>query len=179
MAVRKYELLMILDPVRTEEQNEELLTKIDELVKKFGGTPDSRNLIGKRRLAYPISKRRDGTYLAVLYDSETDSLLHREMDLLLKYDEGVLRHLVTQAVVGKSKGDISRLPEERPRFMDRGGPRGPRGDRGDRGDRGGDRGDRGGDRYERPAAPVPAAATATAPPAPEAAPPAPESGASS
>lgn len=170
MAVRKYELLMILDPVRTEEQNEELLSKIDELVKKFGGTPDSRNMIGKRRLAYPISKRRDGTYVAVLYDSETDSLLHREVDLLLKYDEGVLRHLVTQAVVGKSKGDISRLPEERPRFMDRGGPRGPRGDRGDRG---GDRGDRGGDRYERPAA------AAAAPAAPEAAPAPPESGASS
>jgi len=150
LAHRKYELLAILDPSRSEEQNTETLTKIDEVVTKYGGTPDRHQVLGKRRLAYSIAGRRDGYYVAIYFDCDTVGPVLAEVDRHCRYDESVLRHMTTLAVVGKSKGDPSKAPEERPRFG-YGGPRSgaPR---------------YGSDRGPRPAPPVEGAvATAVAP----------------
>lgn len=124
VALKKYELLLILDPARTEDQNTETLDKVDEVIKKYGGTPERRQVIGKRRLAFTINKRRDGYYVCVYFDAPSDILLFNEVDRHCKYSEEILRHLLTKAVVGKSKGDPTKMPEER-RYS--GPPRGPRG----------------------------------------------------
>jgi len=105
--------MVILDPVRSEEQNLETLDQIDEVVKKWGGTPDSRDVWGKRRLAYQIERRKEGWYAVMLFDGESNGELLAELDRYLKFNEDIIRHLVTEAVVGKSKGDLSLLRDER------------------------------------------------------------------
>jgi len=116
LAVRKYELIVILDPVRTEEQQKETLDKIDEVVTKYGGTPDRRDVWGKRRLAYQINRRRDGYYSVVYFDAPSSGTqVQAEVERFCKYSEEVVRHLVTLAVVGKSAGNpaLDREREER------------------------------------------------------------------
>lgn len=126
MATRKYELMVILDPVRTDDQHKETLDKIDETIKKYGGTPDKREIWGKRRLAYSISKRRDGFYALVYFDAEPTSDVLSEVERVCKYGEEILRHLVTIAVVGKAPGNPALMVAEdrapRP-YQRRGGPR--------------------------------------------------------
>ncbi len=112
MAVRKYELMVILDPVRTEEQQQETIGKIEAFIAKHGGVVDGKDNWGKKRFAYPINNRREGYYLVLTYDSESNSTLNSELDRVLKIEEVVLRHMVTSAVVGKSKGKPRPTREE-------------------------------------------------------------------
>jgi len=115
LAVRKYELMVILDPTRTEEQQKETLDKIDETITKYGGTPDRRDVWGKRRLAYQINRRRDGYYAVVYFDTVSTNEVLAEVERFCKYSEEVMRHIVTLAVVGKSAGNpaLDREREER------------------------------------------------------------------
>lgn len=128
MPVRKYELMVILDPARSEEQQQETLKQISDVVTKYGGTPDRTEVMGKRRLAFPVKKRRDGLYALVYFDTETQNQVLAEIERHCRYSEDILRHLCVDAIVGKSKGDPTRYQvEERPRPM--GGYGRGRGDR--------------------------------------------------
>lgn len=105
MPVRKYELMVILDPARGEEVQTETLNQIDEVITKYGGTPEGHEIIGKRRLTFSIQKRRDGYYAVVRFACETTSEVLSEVDRHCKYADDILRHITTSAVEGKKKGD--------------------------------------------------------------------------
>lgn len=112
MATRKYELMVILDPVRTDEQQAETINKIEETIQKLGGTPDGKDVWGKRRLAFEIEDRKEGYYAVLTFDGDSDSDLLKELERVIKFDEDILRHMVTHAVVGKSKGTPRATREE-------------------------------------------------------------------
>lgn len=105
MATRHYELLVMVDPLKTEEQIKETLGKIEETITKYGGTFERREDWGRRRLAYEISKRRDGYYSMVYFEGPTTSELLEEVNRMLRLEESVMRFLISRAVVGKSLGD--------------------------------------------------------------------------
>ena len=128
MATRKYELMLILDPVRTDEQQEETLLKIEEVVTKYGGTTDRHEAWGKRRLAYPIGKRRDGFYALVYFDTVSTNEVLAEVERHCRYSEDIVRFIITQAIVGKSTGDPSRAQQEERYQRPSGPPRGRRRD---------------------------------------------------
>ncbi|MEO8376082.1 MAG: 30S ribosomal protein S6 [Candidatus Sumerlaeota bacterium] len=130
MATRKYELMLILDPVRTDEQQEETLLKIEEVVTKYGGTTDRHESWGKRRLAYSIGKRRDGFYALVYFDTDSTTEVLHEVDRYCRYSEDIVRFIVTLAIVGKSTGDPARALQEDRYQRPSGPPRGRRRDEG-------------------------------------------------
>jgi len=49
---------------------------------------------GRRRLAYPIDRHREGSYHIILFEAPSDSIVELEHTLLIT--EEVLRHLVTR-----------------------------------------------------------------------------------
>ncbi|MCB2156997.1 30S ribosomal protein S6 [bacterium] len=100
----KYEMVVVLDPNKTEEEQQTVLAKLDEVITKNGGTIESRDVWGKRRLAYSIGKRRDGYYVLYLFDADPSGSALPELNRYLRISEDVLRSLVTKAVVGKSTG---------------------------------------------------------------------------
>src|SRR5215207_216197 len=61
-AVRNYEVMVILDPSLEERTIEPSLTKYLNVVTKDGGTVDSLEVWGRRRLAYEIAKHHEGIY---------------------------------------------------------------------------------------------------------------------
>lgn len=121
MATRKYELMVILDPLRGDEQQKESLDKIEETIAKYGGTAEKRDVWGKRRLAYQINKRRDGYYTVITFSAESTATTLAELERYLRYAEDVLRYLVTQAVVGKSAGNPALYVESEARAPRPGG----------------------------------------------------------
>jgi len=96
--VTTYEILLMLDPELAEERQEEILTRIRELVEKSGGTWRSHDAWGRRRLAYEIGHKGEGIYHLVVFQSDAPTL--DEITRVLKIDDGVMRHLATRHIEG-------------------------------------------------------------------------------
>ena len=87
--MRQYELMIILDPEVEERTVAPSLDKYLSVVKNDGGSVDKVDIWGKRRLAYPISKKEEGIYVVVDLECESESVL--ELDRRLNLNDSILR----------------------------------------------------------------------------------------
>jgi small subunit ribosomal protein S6 len=117
--VNEYEILLMLDPELAEERQTEIVSRTHELVDKGSGTWLSHDVWGRRRLAYEIDHKADGTYHLLQFDAEPATL--DEITRVLKITDGVMRHMATRRVKGGGRAAPPPLPpvEERPRQHDR------------------------------------------------------------
>jgi len=87
--MRRYELMLILDPDLEERTVAPSLDQYLNLVRKDGGSVEKVDVWGRRRLAYEIDKRSDGIYAVVDLTANPDSVA--ELDRQLTLNESVLR----------------------------------------------------------------------------------------
>lgn len=90
--MRSYELVFILQPELDETAVENLIEKVKGWITEAGGTVNKIDNWGKRRLAYPINKRRDGQYF--LFDMNLPPSFSNELERNLRYQEQVMRFLI-------------------------------------------------------------------------------------
>jgi len=93
--VREYELMVVLDPNLDDTAIEALNTRIQNLVTQRGGTIDSVESWGRKRLAYPIGRYRDGVYILSRFQLPPNAA--NEIERALKLNESVIRHLLVRA----------------------------------------------------------------------------------
>ena len=88
---RDYELGLIINPEVSEEETRAVLDRVEQIVANYGGQIVRVNQWGRRRLAYPIERHREGFYVFVdmILTPETVS----ELERTLKVSETVLRHM--------------------------------------------------------------------------------------
>src|SRR6059058_863992 len=96
--VTTYEILVMLDPEQAEARQDEIVARTRELVEKNGGSWQSHDAWGRRRLAYPIAHKEEGVYHLVVFDAAAETL--DEVSRVLKIDDAVLRHLATRHIAG-------------------------------------------------------------------------------
>ncbi len=84
----KYETMIVLSCKMDEEAQKELIAKFRTLIEK-GGTIESFDEWGKRRLAYPINYENDGYYILCIFESEPD--FPKELERVYHITDGVLR----------------------------------------------------------------------------------------
>ena len=87
--MRQYELMVILDPELDDRTVAPSLDKLLTVVKKDGGSVDNVDIWGRRRLAYEIRKKSEGTY--VILNVTADPAVVKEMDRLMTIDESIMR----------------------------------------------------------------------------------------
>jgi small subunit ribosomal protein S6 len=87
--MRKYEMMVILDPEVEERTVQPSLDQYLTVIKDDSGTVDKIDIWGRRRLAYPIKKRTDGIYAVVQFTST--SATAKELERQLSLNETVLR----------------------------------------------------------------------------------------
>jgi small subunit ribosomal protein S6 len=87
--MRRYEMMIILDPSLEEQTVQPSLDQFLTVVKAGGGTVDKVDVWGRRRLAYEIDKKADGIYAVIDMVAEPDTV--RELDRQLSLNEAVLR----------------------------------------------------------------------------------------
>ncbi|MDX6480977.1 MAG: small subunit ribosomal protein [Gaiellaceae bacterium] len=97
-----YEILLMLDPDQAEARQDEIVARAREQVEKGGGTWQSHDPWGRRRLAYPIAKKEEGVYHLVVFDADGPTL--DEVTRVLKIDDAVLRHMATRHIAGSRTG---------------------------------------------------------------------------
>jgi small subunit ribosomal protein S6 len=95
MSLRKYEIMIILDPEIEERTVAPSLDKYLTVIKNDGGTVDKVDIWGRRRLAYDIQKKSEGIYAVV--DFTATSATAQELDRQLGLNEVVLRTKVLRA----------------------------------------------------------------------------------
>jgi small subunit ribosomal protein S6 len=93
-----YEILLMLDPEQADARQDEIVSRAREQVEKGGGTWQTHDAWGRRRLAYPIAKKEDGVYHLLVFDADGPTL--DEVSRVLKIDDAVLRHMATRHIAG-------------------------------------------------------------------------------
>jgi small subunit ribosomal protein S6 len=92
--VRQYELIYIVAPETTEEALAELHTQVATVAERFGATIEKTENWGRRRLAYEISRQREGVYVLEVINGPAEMVT--ELDRRLRVIDTVLRHLVVR-----------------------------------------------------------------------------------
>ncbi|MDR1833560.1 MAG: 30S ribosomal protein S6 [Propionibacteriaceae bacterium] len=87
--MRKYEIMVIIDPEVDDRQVEGLIDKPLKPFQKAGGTVDSTDIWGRRRLAYPIKKKTEGIY--VVLNLTAEPAVVKELDRQFTLNEQILR----------------------------------------------------------------------------------------
>ena len=92
--MRDYELGIVLSPEASEEQTKVILDRVSQVVQTNGGVVAKVNAWGRRKLAYPIERHRDGLYYFLDLSLTPQTVL--EIDRNLKVSEEVIRHLIVK-----------------------------------------------------------------------------------
>ncbi len=93
--MHKYELMVILDPELDERTVQPSLDQFLTVIREDGGTVDSLDIWGKRRLAYEIQKKSEGIYAVVNFTATPAATA--ELDRQLRLNEAVMRTKVLRA----------------------------------------------------------------------------------
>ena len=92
--MRTYELMFIVRPEIEEEALDALVERVQQIMTDNGGQVEKVDRMGRRRLAYPIQKRREGHY--VLIQAGLEQAAMTELERNLKLSEDVIRHLLVR-----------------------------------------------------------------------------------
>lgn len=165
---RKYEVVVIMHPDASEEDQKSLFKRNTEIIKNFSGEVNHLDTWGKRKLGNPVNKITRGNYFHMTFEASGEAIA--ELERTMRINDKVLRFQHTrlddrvsltkfvekfkEALVETANREREReIKNQQRKAMRMGGGEGGGGgrgfDRGDRGDRGGfggggDRGDRGG-----------------------------------
>ncbi|GAB2559379.1 30S ribosomal protein S6 [Kribbella endophytica] len=87
--MRRYEVLVILDPELEERTVEPSLDTYLNIVRKEGGTVEKVDIWGRRKLAYDVKKKAEGIYAII--DLTAEPAVVKELDRQLTLNESILR----------------------------------------------------------------------------------------
>ena len=92
--MRRYELMLVIRPDVADDKSQALVDRTTRGIVASGGQIVKVAPWGRRRLAYPIDRHREGSYHIILFEAPSEAIVELEHTLLIT--EEVLRHLVTR-----------------------------------------------------------------------------------
>ena len=99
-----YETMYILRPDIAEDEVTNHIDKYNKLLEDFGGTILDSQMRGKRRLAYQITKHREGIYVQLSHQGDGQHIF--KIEKAMRLSEDVIRYMTV-----KQEGP---LPKPRP-----------------------------------------------------------------
>ncbi|MBI5559760.1 MAG: 30S ribosomal protein S6 [Deltaproteobacteria bacterium] len=103
---RRYETVFIVNPEIGEEAAKGIVKKAVAAVEKHQGKDVSVDEWGRKRLSYPIQRKREGYYVLIRYTSSAEAT--GELERLLRYTEDVMRY---QTVAIKERTAAKEAPK--------------------------------------------------------------------
>src|SRR3990170_3411516 len=92
--MRRYELMLVLRPDAPDERISAIVDRTTRDITADGGQILKVAPWGRRRLAYPIERYREGSYHIVVFEAPPGTIAEIERSILIT--EEVLRHLVVR-----------------------------------------------------------------------------------
>lgn len=90
--MRKYEFVYILDPNLDEAAVAANLERYSKIIRDSGGTIVTTQNWGRRKLAYEIRHKTEGSYLYVRFSADAKTV--EDLNRTLHFDENVVRSLI-------------------------------------------------------------------------------------
>ncbi len=112
--MNKYEIVYIFRSSLASEELESKLQNFHSLLTRGAGQISAVEHWGKRQLAYPVDKERNGNYVVAQFETEPGSL--PDFERILKLDDQILRYLIVL-----SEGELPIPPSMRRESDDRPG----------------------------------------------------------
>jgi len=91
---RTYELMFIVRPDMTEEDQDKLISTLESAVTSSAGQVKNVERMGRRRLAYKVRKFQDGIYILLTVEG-SGGLIH-ELERRLRVSEPVIKFLTVR-----------------------------------------------------------------------------------
>lgn len=91
--MRKYEAVFIFVPNLEEENRNQLLERLKGVI-EGNGTITNIDEWGMRKLAYEINDHREGYYVIVNFESNSEVV--DELDRVSKISDGIMRHMIVR-----------------------------------------------------------------------------------
>ena len=89
-----YETMYILRPDIAEDEVTNHIDNYNKLLEKFGGTILDSQMRGKRRLAYQISKHREGIYVQLSHQGDGQHIF--KIEKAMRLSEDVIRYMTVK-----------------------------------------------------------------------------------
>jgi small subunit ribosomal protein S6 len=89
--MRVYEILFIISPNVEETDVEGLITQFSEVATNQGARVTKVDRMGRRRLAYPIQKFKDGHYVVLTIEGTGSEIA--EIERRMRVTDAIIRHL--------------------------------------------------------------------------------------
>jgi small subunit ribosomal protein S6 len=89
--MRQYETGFVLSPSLSDEETDGFIKQMAEVVAQKKGRMIKQDVWGKRKLAYPIKRFHEGTYVFFLYEGPGD--VSQELERRFKQTDTVIRFL--------------------------------------------------------------------------------------
>jgi len=102
-----YESTFICSPDLPTDKVEELTAKVTKLIESSKGTIKSVQQLGKKRLAYPIMKFREGSYVYIEWSGEGTAVA--PLENFMRLNDNVIRQLTIK--VEKKKKVVAKAPK--------------------------------------------------------------------
>lgn len=105
--MRHYETIFIVNPDLEENETNNVIEGVKTTIEANGGKIMSTDLWGRRRLAYPIKRHKDGYYALLVFES--DPKFVRELNTYYRIAEPIIKYMVVNF-----EGEISESQEDVP-----------------------------------------------------------------
>lgn len=92
--MQKYEMLILLKSDMEDEAKEAELKKYADIVTSMGGTVESTDKWGVKKLTYPIAFKQDAFYALMTFAAE--GAVVKELDRVAGISSDVLRRIITK-----------------------------------------------------------------------------------
>ncbi|ADC49632.1 MULTISPECIES: 30S ribosomal protein S6 [Alkalihalophilus] len=92
--MRKYEIMYIIAPNLEESANKEIIERFNGVLTSNGAEVEKVEEMGKRRLAYEINDYREGFYVLLSVQANSEAIA--EFNRLIKINDNVIRVLITK-----------------------------------------------------------------------------------
>lgn len=93
--MQKYELTIVTDPEKTEEELLNVQKTVESLIEKSNGSIISVDIQGKRKLAYRIKRHQYGQYILLVFHLTRDRA--QELEKSLNLEQDIIRFLIIKA----------------------------------------------------------------------------------
>ncbi len=92
--MNRYEMLYVLKSEITDEAKDAVIAKFEKLVVENGGTVESTERWGIKKLAYPINYKNDGYFVLMTFAAPTTMVA--ELKRVAWIQDEVIRRMITK-----------------------------------------------------------------------------------
>lgn len=98
--MRKYELMSVFKPNLDAEEVDKIIEKINSVITEFGGSVESVDKAGRKKLAYDIQNFRDGYFTTTILSLPADKVA--EFKRQLRLNDNILRTMFMETATANA-----------------------------------------------------------------------------